>query len=93
MSALAELPPSKVEKFAIALGVPKKVIEETQTNYPRDVHRVLSSWLIANEEGAAWEAVAAALEATGVDERNLARQIRVNQSQTEWYEIKILIVL
>ena len=87
LSALSELPPSKAEKFAIALGVPKRVVKETQTNYPRDVHCMLSnamSWLIANEEGASWEAVAAALEATGVDERNLARQIRVNQSQNEW---------
>ena len=84
LSALAELAPSKIERFATTLGVPKRVIEETEANHPRDVYRVLSdamSWWIANEEEISWEAVAAALEVTGVDERNLARQIRANQSQ------------
>ena len=78
LAALAELPPSKVERFAIALGVPKRVIEESQANHPREVHRMKSdalSWWVANEE-ASWEGVATALEATGVDERNLAKHIR-----------------
>ena len=78
LSSLAKLPSSKVGKFAIALGVPKNVIDEFQTNHPKDVYRVKSealSWWIANEE-ASWEAVARALEATGVDERNLAICIR-----------------
>ena len=30
VAALADLPPRKVEKFAIALGVPKNVLEESQ---------------------------------------------------------------
>ena len=78
--ALADLPPTKVERFAIALGVPNRVIEESQTSHPRSVYRMKSdalSWWVANEE-ASWEAVAAALEATGVDERNLAIQIRTS---------------
>ena len=78
VAALAELPPGKVERFAIALGVPKNVIDESRINHPRDISRVKSdalSWWIANEE-ASWDAVARALEATGVDERNLAKQVR-----------------
>ena len=79
LTALAELPPKKVERFAISLGVPKRVIDESQTNYPHDVYRVKSdalSWWVANIEGASWEGVATTLEAKEVDERNLARQIR-----------------
>ena len=78
LSSLAELSPSKVEKFAIALGVPKNVIEEFQMNHPHDIYRVKSdalSWWVKNER-TSWEAVAKALEATGVDERNLANSIR-----------------
>ena len=78
MATLEELPPSKVERFAMALGVPKRVIQESQTNHPRDVYRVKSdalSWWVANKE-ASWDGVATALEATGVDEQNLAKHIR-----------------
>ena len=76
--ALADLPPRKVEKFTVALGVPKNVVEESQINNPKDIYRVKSDaldWWIRNEN-ASWEAVAKALEAKGVDERNLARRIR-----------------
>ena len=76
--ALADLPPRKVEKFAIALGVPKNVVEESQINNPKDVYHVKSDaldWWIRNEN-ASWEAIAKALEAKGVDERNLAKRIR-----------------
>ena len=78
VAALADLPPRKVEKFAIALGVPKNVLEESQINHPKDIYRVKSDaldWWIRNEN-ASWEAVTKALEAKGVDERNLARRIR-----------------
>ena len=78
VTALAELPPGKIERFAIALGVPKRVIETSRINNPHDIDRVKSdtlSWWVANEE-ASWEAVANALEATGVDERNMAKQVR-----------------
>ena len=76
--ALADLPPRKVEKFTLALGVPKNVFEESQINNPKDIYRVKSDaldWWIRNEN-ASWEAVAKALEAKGVDERNLAGRIR-----------------
>ena len=78
VAALADLPPRKVEKFAIALGVPKNVLEESQINHPKEIYRVKSDaldWWIRNEN-ASWEAVTKALEAKGVDERNLARRIR-----------------
>ena len=78
IAALAELSPSKVEKLVTALGVPKRIIEESRINHPQDIYRVKSdalSWWIANVK-TSWEAVATALEATGVDERNLAEQIR-----------------
>ena len=79
--ALADLPPGKVEKFTIALGVPKNVVEESQINNPKDIYRVKSDaldWWIRNEN-ASWEAVAKALETKGVDERNLAKRIRSNR--------------
>ena len=78
VGVLADLPPRKVEKFAIALGVPKNVVEESQINHPKDIYRVKSDaldWWIRNEN-ASWEAVTKALEAKGVDERNLAKRIR-----------------
>ena len=78
LAALADLPPRKVEKFAIALGVPKNVVEESQINNPKDIYRVKSDaldWWIRNKN-VSWEAVARALEAKGVDERNLAKGIR-----------------
>ena len=78
VAALAELPPGKVERFAIALGVPRRIIETSQVNHPQDIYRVkldALSWWIANKE-ASWDAVAKALETMGVDERNLATQIR-----------------
>ena len=80
LAALADLPPRKVEKFAIALGVPKNVVEESQINNPKDIYRVKSDaldWWIRNDN-ASWEAVAKALETKGVDERNLAERIRSN---------------
>ena len=52
LAALADLPPRKVEKFAIALGVPKNVVEESQINNPKDIYRVKSDaldWWIRNE--------------------------------------------
>ena len=78
VAAVADLSPRKVEKFAIALGVPKNVVEESQINNPKDIDRVkldALDWWIRNEN-ASWEAVAKALEAKGVDERNLAKRIR-----------------
>lgn len=79
LAALADLPPSKVERFAIVLDVPKNVVEESKINHPHDcVYHVKSdalSWWIANET-TSWEAVAKALEAKEVDERNLAKKIR-----------------
>ena len=78
LAALADLPPRKVEKFAIALGIPKNVVEESQINNPKDIYRVKSDaldWWIRNEN-ASWEAIAKALETKGIDERNLARRIR-----------------
>ena len=78
LAALSKLPPSKVEKFAFALGVPKNVVEESRVNHPHDIFRVKSdalNWWIANEK-TSWEAVAKALEAKGVDERNLSEGIR-----------------
>ena len=74
--AVDTLSPQKVEKFAIALGVPKNIIETSQVNYPHDISRVKSDaleWWIRNEE-TSWEAVANALEK--VDERNLAKDIQ-----------------
>ena len=78
VAAVADLSPRKVEKFAIALGVPKNVVEESQINNPKDIDRVkldALDWWIRNEN-ASWEAIAKALEARGVDERNLAKRIR-----------------
>ena len=76
--ALADLSPRKVEKFAISMGVPMRILEESQVNHPNDVSRLKSDvlyWWIRNEN-ASWEAVAKALEAKGVDEQNLAKSIR-----------------
>ena len=81
LATLADLPPRKVEKFSIALGVPKNVVEESQINNPKDIYRVKSDaldWWIRNDN-ASWEAVAKALETKGVDERNLAERIRSNR--------------
>ena len=78
LEALAELPADKVERFAIALGVPRNVVKESRMNNPHDIVLVKSdslSWWIANKEPS-WEAVARALETKTVDERNLAKQIR-----------------
>ena len=78
LAALSDLPPSKVERFAFGLGVPKNVVEESQINNPKDIYRVKSDaldWWIRNEN-ASWDSVAKALEAKGVDERNLAGRIR-----------------
>ena len=77
LTALVELPAKKVERFSLALGVPKRIIDEARENHPHDVSRIKSdamSWWLANET-ASWDAVAKALETPGVDERNLARKI------------------
>ena len=82
LAALADLPPTKVENFAVALGVPKRVVEESRVNHPSDICRVKSdslSWWIANAEDLTWKAVAKALESPGVEERNLAKKIRTKQ--------------
>ena len=78
LTALIELPAKKVERFSLALGVPKRIIDEARENHPHDVDRIKSdamSWWLANKT-ASWDAVAKALETPGVDERNLARKIR-----------------
>ena len=77
--ALVELPANKVENFSLALGVPKRIINEARENYPHEVGRVKSdamSWWLANADEISWDAVAKALETPGVDERNLAKKIR-----------------
>ena len=77
--SLADLPPTKVERFSVALGVPKRVVEESRVNHPSDICQVKSdslSWWIANAEDLTWEAIAKALESSGVEERNLAKMIR-----------------
>ena len=78
LAALVELPAKKVERFSLALGVPKRIIDEARENYPHDIGRIKSeaiSWWFANKT-ASWEAVTKALETPGVDERNLAIKIR-----------------
>jgi hypothetical protein len=78
LAALVDLPAKKVERFSIALGVPKRIVDEARENHPRDVGRVKSDtmdWWLANK-AASWDAVARALETPGVDERNLAKKIR-----------------
>ena len=82
LAALAELPPTKVERFAIALGVPNRVIEESGLNHPGSIYRVKSDalkWWIRNADDRTWEAIAKALESTEVEERNLAKKIRTKQ--------------
>ena len=79
LTALAELPATKVESFSIALGVPKRIVVEARENQRGNVYGIKSdvmSWWLANAEIISWDAVARALETPGVDERNLARRIR-----------------
>ena len=83
LAALAELPPMKLESFSVTLGVPKRIIDEARENYRGNVYRIKSdamSWWLANAEIISWDAVARALESPGVDERNLAREIRRSRS-------------
>ena len=77
LAALTKLSPSKVERFAIALGVPQRVVEESRINNPRDICRVKAdalSWWFANVEVRSWEVIAKAL--VEVDERNMARSLK-----------------
>ena len=86
LASLVDLPPTKVGNFAVALGVPKRVVEESRMNHPSDIYRVKSdslSWWIANAEDLTWEAIAKALESPGVDERNLAKKIRTKQGNNK----------
>ena len=79
LAALAYLPPKKVERFAITLRVPKRIVEESRVNHPSDISQIKSdalSWWIANADDLTWEAIAKALESPGVEERNLAKKIR-----------------
>jgi hypothetical protein len=78
LAALVELPAKKVESFSLTLGVPKRIIDEARENHPLDVARIKSDaidWWLANET-TSWDAVAKALESPGVDQRNLAKEIR-----------------
>ena len=78
LAALVELSAKKVERFSLALGVPKRIIDEARENHPHDIGRIKSdamSWWLANKT-ACWDAIARALETPGVDERNLAIKIR-----------------
>ena len=79
LAAVANLSLAKVVRFAVALGVPSRVVDESKQTHPSDVYLVkydILRWWIDNAEEDTWEAIATALESAGVDERNLAKQIR-----------------
>ena len=82
LASLTDLPAPKVEQFAIVLGVPQGVVEESRVNHPGSIYHVKCdslSWWIANADDLTWDAVAKALESPGVGERNLAKKIRTKQ--------------
>ena len=76
--SLVNLPPDKVHVFAAILDVPTAVIKEAEQNHPFDFQRVKSDILywVANNKRVTWEDIAIALEVRGVDEGNLADEIR-----------------
>lgn len=90
--SLVGLPPRKVHVFATVLNVPTQVIKVAEQNHPNDSERVKSEifFWIANNKRITWEDVASALERQGVDQRNLAEEVRShseykNNTQMEVY--------
>ena len=94
LAALVELPAKKVESFSLTLGVPKRIIDVARENHRHNVGRIkfdAMDWWLANET-ASWDAVARALEAPGVDERNLAREIRSKYGGMEGNNFIVIII-
>ena len=79
--SLVDLPPDKVHAFATVLDIPMQVVRVAEVNHPRNSERVKSeifNWIAKNKK-ITWEDVATALEEPGVDQRNLADEIRLSE--------------